>query len=198
MQTDGYVSLWISNEPDAAKVQAAFEVKYTDDGDWIAPPFAMAFGFTRFNPSTREANVLGTPTASVREAVAGFSYGSLVGERFARTIGETLPFKVVSVAMLYDFKFAGAPTSATVNGSTWTYLGSVRYVESMTMDEALARKLSWRKTSDVNHPWETVVDGHTWRLRLGDYPAEDLFTLIVDGREIGSFNNVPKTWNLGE
>lgn len=126
MQTDGYVSLWISDEAEAAKVQAAFMVEYTEDGDWIPPPFAEAFGFTRFNPSTREANVLKVPTTSVREAVAGFSYGALVGERFERA-NAALPRKALSIALLYDFEFAGTPTSAIVDGSTWTYVGCVPY-----------------------------------------------------------------------
>ena len=67
---------------------------------------------------------------------------------------------------------------------------------TMNFNEALATTLTWRKTDDVDHPWEAIVDGHVWRLRLGDYPAEDLFALIVDGQEIGSLNTVPKAWHL--
>jgi len=127
METEGSVSLWISDESDANKVQAAFKVEFTEDGDWIPPPFAKAFGFTRFNPATREANVLNAPTTSVRDAVAGFSYGPLIAERFAHQVGEALPATAASIALLYDFEFAGTPGSTTVDGSTWTYVGCVRY-----------------------------------------------------------------------
>jgi hypothetical protein len=67
--------------------------------------------------------------------------------------------------------------------------------QAMTLDEALARTLSWRKTRDVDHPWETIVDGRIWRVRLGDFPAEKAYTLLVDDEEIGSFDDWPSaTW----
>lgn len=128
MENDGYVSLWVSEEPDEALVEAALAVDYTEDGDWIPPTFATAFGFTRFNPSTREANVLKSATRSVRQAVAGFSYDSIIAERFANKVGEELPSEARSVALLYNFQFSGTPSTAVIGGSTWTYVGCVRYV----------------------------------------------------------------------
>ena len=127
MEIEGYVSMWISDEAGAAKVQRAVKIEYTEDGDWIAPPFAEAFGFARFNPSTREAHTLTTPTTSLRDAVSGFSYDAVLGERFAHEIGESLPTIAVSIALLYDFKFSGSPSTAVIDGATWTYVGCVRY-----------------------------------------------------------------------
>jgi len=127
MQTEGYVSLWASTETDAANVQAVFKVEYTEDGEWIPPPFAEAFAFRRFNLATREANVLTIPTASVRDAVSGFSSGAVIADRFAAAFGESLPSKVASIALLYDFQFSGSPTSAVINGSTWICVGCVSY-----------------------------------------------------------------------
>lgn len=128
MENNGSVSLWVSDEADEIRVESAFEVDYTEDGDWISPPFAKAFGFVRFNPATREANVLPSSTNSVRQAVAGCSYASLIAERFAQVVGELLPYRSASVALLYDFEFSGTPSSAVINGSTWTYVCCVRYV----------------------------------------------------------------------
>jgi hypothetical protein len=68
----------------------------------------------------------------------------------------------------------------------------------MTLKEAKGCVVQWRKTDDVDHPWEATVEGRLWRLRLGDYPAEDLFTLIIDGRELGTLNDVPPEWKLGQ
>ena len=67
-----------------------------------------------------------------------------------------------------------------------------------TLEEAAARVVKWRKTDDVDFPWEATVDGHRWRLRLGEFPAEDLFIFIVDGREVGALNDVPENWHLAE
>ncbi len=123
----GYVSLWVSTGDVAGAVEAALSAKYTDDGDWVPPAFAHAFGFNRFNPSTREARVLRSATDSVREAVRGFSYGELVGDRFAHACGETLPVVARSIVLLYEFKFSGSTQSAEVGGLTWRYVGCVPY-----------------------------------------------------------------------
>lgn len=129
METDGYVSLWISSEEDSDKVEAAFEENYTDEGDWIPPPFARAFGFETFDPATREATTLETPASSVREAVAGFSYDALIGERFAREYGDALPIRATAVALLYNFKFSGEPPMAVVDGAKWLFIGCVPYLK---------------------------------------------------------------------
>jgi len=136
-ESDGYVSLWVSEELDKTSVEAALAVEYTNDGDWVAPAFARAFGFTRFNPSTREANVLKSATTSVREALAGFSYDSVIAERFASEFGEELPSEARSVALLYNFRFSGTPTSAVIGDSTWTYVGCVPYASSVSELERL-------------------------------------------------------------
>ncbi|MBL9014320.1 MAG: immunity 22 family protein [Myxococcales bacterium] len=127
MEADGYVSLWISGERDFDRVQAAFEDTYTEDGDWIPPPFALAFGFETFDPATREANILKSPTSSVREAVSGYSYDKFIAERFAHDYGEQLPARASAVALLYNFKFSGEPTAAVVDGTRWQYIGCVPY-----------------------------------------------------------------------
>jgi hypothetical protein len=38
------------------------------------------------------------------------------------------------------------------------------------------------------------VDEQTWLIRLGDFPAEPLYTLLVDGAEIESFDAWPAAW----
>ena len=64
-----------------------------------------------------------------------------------------------------------------------------------TVGEAVAKRLVWRKTADPDHPWQVMVDGHVWKIRLGDYPAEVLYTLLIDGNEIGVFDRWPRaTW----
>lgn len=128
MEIEGYVSLWVSSESDFHRVQAAFKERYTEDGEWIPPPFARAFGFETFNPSTREANVLKAGAGSVREAVAGFSYDTVIADRFACEYGEALPIRAAAVALLYDFKFAGEPAAAVLNGTRWYFIGCVPYV----------------------------------------------------------------------
>ena len=49
------------------------------------------------------------------------------------------------------------------------------------------------KTSDVHHPL-SARNGQAWVLRLGEFPAEPLYTLIADGETIGSFDTWPTAW----
>lgn len=58
----------------------------------------------------------------------------------------------------------------------------------------LTRKLSWRTTDDVDHPWSTEAGEDTWRVRLNDFPDEIMYTLIVNDEVIGNFHDWPKTW----
>ncbi len=81
------------------------------------------------------------------------------------------------------------------NGSVFDPQKGLLLQPTTTLDEAFSRRLSWRKTRDVDHPWETIVDGRVWRIRLGDFPAEKAYTLLVNDDEIGSFDDWPSaTW----
>jgi hypothetical protein len=59
--------------------------------------------------------------------------------------------------------------------------------------------LAWRETGDVEYPYASERNGMGMRLRLGDFPAEDMYTLLVamDGKdvEMGSFNDWPADWS---
>jgi hypothetical protein len=58
----------------------------------------------------------------------------------------------------------------------------------------LARPLDWQATGDPEQPWAAEVDGARWRVRLGDFPDDFMYSLLVDGQEVGSFHDWPETW----
>lgn len=62
------------------------------------------------------------------------------------------------------------------------------------LGERLTRKLSWRATDDVDHPWTTQVAGETCRVRLNDFPDDLMYTLIIDDAVIGKFHDWPESW----
>ena len=45
----------------------------------------------------------------------------------------------------------------------------------------LDRSIDWHKTRDPEIPWVAAYDGRRLALHLGDFPAEPLYTLFVDG-----------------
>lgn len=59
---------------------------------------------------------------------------------------------------------------------------------------ALRTGVAWTRTNDVDRPFSAIVNGETWALRLGDFPAEPLYTLLVNGAEVGSFDTWPVAW----
>jgi hypothetical protein len=61
----------------------------------------------------------------------------------------------------------------------------------------LARALDWQATGDPEQPWATEVDGARWKIRLGDFPDDFMYNLLIDGQEVGSFHDWPETWRRG-
>lgn len=62
------------------------------------------------------------------------------------------------------------------------------------VDRLLARPLVWHARADVEHPFETHSAGQRWTIRLNDFPAELLYSLLIDGREVARFNAWPEVW----
>jgi hypothetical protein len=58
----------------------------------------------------------------------------------------------------------------------------------------LTTAVVWSRTEHVETPFVAVVEGRRWLLQLGDFPAEPLYTLVVDGVEIVSFDDWPVLW----
>ncbi len=56
-------------------------------------------------------------------------------------------------------------------------------------------EVEWRAALSVFVPYQATVEGATWVLRLNDFPAEPMYTLFVEGREIGSLDDWPRAWS---
>ena len=63
----------------------------------------------------------------------------------------------------------------------------------MGIKSYFSRSIEWRKTSDAEHPWCTTLEGKKVRIRINDFPAEALYTLMVDGSE-AHFDEWPSRW----
>jgi hypothetical protein len=61
--------------------------------------------------------------------------------------------------------------------------------------EHRARKLTWKRTDDLDHPWATSeVDGQLWRVRLNDFPDDVMYSLVIGDTTIDDFHDWPETW----
>jgi diadenosine tetraphosphate (Ap4A) HIT family hydrolase len=54
--------------------------------------------------------------------------------------------------------------------------------------------VQFRSTGDAEFPYEAVVGDRRWLLRLNDFPAEPLYTLLIDGREAQDLEEWPAAW----
>jgi len=61
-----------------------------------------------------------------------------------------------------------------------------------------AREVAWRRTASAEHPYEADVDGQRWTVRVNDFPAEPLYTLLVDGQPVEDLDAWPGAWRRPE
>jgi hypothetical protein len=61
-----------------------------------------------------------------------------------------------------------------------------------------ARRVAWRRTGKGEHPYEAEVDGRRWILRVNDFPAEPMYTVLVDGVEVEDLEGWPEGWRRPE
>jgi hypothetical protein len=69
---------------------------------------------------------------------------------------------------------------------------------SVGLESRLLTPVKWRRdTDDPEFLWNAEVGKETWRVRVNDFPKEHLYTLFVDGNELGSFDEWPQPWEHG-
>ena len=62
----------------------------------------------------------------------------------------------------------------------------------------LEEEVKWNEGADPNYPYQTKVNGDKLVIRLNDFPDESLYTLIVNEKEVSSFDDWPKQWSRGQ
>jgi hypothetical protein len=64
----------------------------------------------------------------------------------------------------------------------------------------LIRAVTWERADPAERSaenwivYKASVDGVKWTLRMNDFPAEPLYTLLINGRPMIHFNNWPSFW----
>lgn len=68
--------------------------------------------------------------------------------------------------------------------------------------DILRRSLVWFATGDLTFPWKATpaksdAARESLKIRLNDFPDEQMYTLLVGRREVGSFDEWPSNWKRG-
>lgn len=58
------------------------------------------------------------------------------------------------------------------------------------------RAVVWTHTGDAEFPFAAEVDGRRFTVRINDFPAEPLYTVISDGVELYDLEDWPTIWEM--
>lgn len=63
--------------------------------------------------------------------------------------------------------------------------------------DPLHTPMSWTRTTDAEFAFSaTGTDGAKLLIRLNDFPAQPLYTLMVDALPLASFDDWPQAWKI--
>lgn len=68
----------------------------------------------------------------------------------------------------------------------------------MTDRDLLELAIAWTHTGDAEIPYAAEVDGRRYTIRINDFPAEPLYTLLADGAELVDLEDWPPAWQMPE
>lgn len=62
--------------------------------------------------------------------------------------------------------------------------------------QVFGKSIVWSSTGDATTPLEATVEDKNWKLRINEFPEEELFTLLIEGKAVLSFSEKPSTWSF--
>lgn len=66
--------------------------------------------------------------------------------------------------------------------------------EMLPMHPLLTTSVVWQSTADPFFPYAAQVQDEWWEIRLNDFPAEPMYTLMVEGNARLDFETWPRCW----
>ena len=67
-------------------------------------------------------------------------------------------------------------------------------MQQIKTQAARERKVQWQKGATASLPYCATVEGQHWQLRLNDFPAEPMYSLLIDGVAMEDFDDWPDGW----
>jgi hypothetical protein len=64
----------------------------------------------------------------------------------------------------------------------------------LQQQDPLTDAITWKKTADPEYPFTSEVNGDKFVVRLSDFPADNLYTLLVNDKETVDFDYWPEQW----
>lgn len=54
--------------------------------------------------------------------------------------------------------------------------------------------IRWAHTGDAEFPYQAVIDGRRWTIRVNDFPEAPLYTLLIDDQTVLDVEDWPSAW----
>ena len=64
----------------------------------------------------------------------------------------------------------------------------------MKKPKLLSEEINWDRTARAEFPFSARHNGQKMSVRINDFPAEPMYTLIVGESEIANFDDWPQAW----
>lgn len=62
----------------------------------------------------------------------------------------------------------------------------------------VAREIRWERSGDGEFPYRKRIDERLYVIRVNDFPAEPLYTLLIDDVEVTDLDDWPPAWEKPE
>lgn len=72
--------------------------------------------------------------------------------------------------------------------------GIVARLRAPVAAQRAATPIVWTHTGDGEFPYRADVEGRSFTIRVNDFPAEPLYTVMLDGHELEDMNDWPSAW----
>lgn len=70
----------------------------------------------------------------------------------------------------------------------------VAALRRMVGERRQERPILWQQTGDGEFPYRAEVEGRLFTIGVNDFPAEPLYTLLIDGQEVEELEDWPPAW----
>jgi hypothetical protein len=65
---------------------------------------------------------------------------------------------------------------------------------AMIVARCLVTPIAWEDTRNPEFPYRSFIAGRWWVMRINDFPAEPLYTLMIEGQEALDLEDWPAIW----
>ena len=65
---------------------------------------------------------------------------------------------------------------------------------AMILARCMIDPITWARTGDGEFPYRARIEGREWIIRVNDFPAEPLYSLMIDGQAALDLEDWPEVW----